>query len=160
MFGKESEIQSENSKLSTIIAKGTKIVGNIDMEGSIRIDGYVKGRVSSSETLTVGKTGVVDGEVQVKEAVVGGQVKGNLIVSQRVELENKASIQGDVKTRIFVIKEGGIFHGSCSMQEEKKGEEKGKGKELFPKEEKKLEPPVPKPESSKPLGTSPSLGKI
>jgi len=158
MFGKESEMRSEDGKLSTVIAKGTKIIGNVDMEGSVRVDGYIKGKVSSSETLTVGKTGVVEGEVQVKEAIVGGQIKGNLIAAQRVELENKASILGDVKTRIFVIKEGGIFHGRCSMKEEEK--EEGKGKELLPKVEQKLESPVTGPESSKPLGAGPGLRKV
>jgi cytoskeletal protein CcmA (bactofilin family) len=157
MFGKESEMRSEEGgKLSTVIAKGTTINGNINMEGSIRVDGFIKGKVKSSETLTVGKTGVVEGEVQVKEAVVGGKVNGNLSASQRVELEDKALIMGDVKTRIFVIKEGGIFHGKCSMKEEE-GE---KVKAPPPKEERKPEIPLIHPESSKPLGTGPSVKKV
>jgi len=116
MFGKESAMKMDEGKISTIIAKGTKITGNIDMQGSLRIDGYLKGQVNSSETLTVGGTGVVEGEVRVKEAVVGGKVLGNLVATQKVELESNASILGDVKTRVFVIKEGGIFHGNCSMK--------------------------------------------
>jgi cytoskeletal protein CcmA (bactofilin family) len=148
MFGKENEMRSEESgKLSTVIAKGTKINGNIDMEGSIRVDGYIKGKVKSSETLTVGKTGVVEGEVEVKEAVVGGQIKGNLAASQRVELENKASILGDVNTRIFVIKEGGMFHGKCSM----KDEEGEKAKEPALKGVQKPQTSLIQPESTKPL---------
>ena len=115
MFGKESEMKPEEGKLSTIIARGTKIVGNINMEGSLRIDGHVNGKVSSTETLTVGKTGVVEGELSVKEAVVGGKIIGNLIAHQRVELENKAAILGDVKTRIFVIKEGGVLGSVYKM---------------------------------------------
>jgi cytoskeletal protein CcmA (bactofilin family) len=118
MFGKESAMKMEEGKISTIIAKGTKITGNIDMQGSLRIDGYLKGQVNSSETLTVGGTGVVEGEVRVKEAVVGGKILGNLIATQKVELESNAAIMGDVKTRVFVIKEGGIFHGNCSMKAE------------------------------------------
>jgi cytoskeletal protein CcmA (bactofilin family) len=118
MFGKENAMKMEEGKISTIIAKGTKITGNIDMQGSLRIDGYLKGQVNSSETLTIGATGVVEGEVKVKEAVVGGKVLGNLIATQKVELESNAAIMGDVKTRIFVIKEGGIFHGNCSMKAE------------------------------------------
>jgi cytoskeletal protein CcmA (bactofilin family) len=122
MFGKENAMKTDEGKISTIIAKGTKITGNIDMQGSLRIDGYIKGQVNSSETLTIGTTGVVEGEVRVKEAVVGGKVMGNLIATQKVELESNASILGDVKTRIFVIKEGGIFHGNCSMKAEGEGE--------------------------------------
>lgn len=131
MFGKESAMKTDEGKISTIIAKGTKITGNIDMQGSLRIDGYLKGQVSSSETLTIGSNGVVEGEVRVKEAVVGGKVQGNLVATQKVELESNASILGDVKTRVFVIKEGGVFHGNCSMKAESEGQ-KPKGEPARP----------------------------
>jgi cytoskeletal protein CcmA (bactofilin family) len=161
MFGKESEMRPDESKLSTIIARGTKIIGNISMEGSLRIDGYVKGKVSSTETLTVGKTGEVDGEVSVKEAVIGGKIRGNMVANQRVELESKASILGDVKTRIFVIKEGGIFHGNCSMQEGEKAKDKGLAKGDEPNAEAKIPPPSARQDTSKSSGTLGStLGKI
>jgi len=148
MFGKESAMKTDEGKISTIIAKGTKITGNIDMQGSLRIDGYLKGQVSSSETLTVGGSGVVEGEVRVKEAVVGGKVMGNLVATQKVELESNASILGDVKTRVFVIKEGGIFHGNCSMKAESE-DQKAKGEPLRPSGSE------PKPS----LATSPGAGK-
>lgn len=160
MFGKENEMRQEEGKLSTIIAKGTKITGNIDMEGSLRIDGYIKGQVTSSETLTVGKGGEVDGEVKVREAIVGGKIRGNLVASQRVELESKAAILGDVKTRTFVIKEGGIFHGNCFMKEE--GAEKERvstTKEQLPKVEPKPSSPMARPESSKSPGAGQIAGK-
>ncbi|KPL18992.1 MAG: hypothetical protein AMJ92_05345 [candidate division Zixibacteria bacterium SM23_81] len=158
MFGKESEMRSEDTKLSTVIAKGTKIVGNINMEGNVRVDGHIKGKVTTSEVLTIGKTGVVDGEVQVKEAVVGGKIKGNLVASQRVELESKATILGDVTTRIFVIKEGGVFHGRCSMQEGEK--EERKEKEVPPRVEEKPEISVSKPRNAKPLGPAPGEKRL
>jgi cytoskeletal protein CcmA (bactofilin family) len=157
MFGKETVMKAEEGKISTIIAKGTKITGNIEMQGSLRIDGFVKGQVGSSETLTVGSAGVVDGEVKVKDAVIGGKVMGNLTASQKVELESGAAIVGDVKTRIFVIKEGGVFHGNCSMREET--EERSKER---PREPQKVEPkpsllsskPDPqKPQTPGPLAT-------
>jgi len=161
MFGKESGMKPEEGKLSTIIARGTKIVGNISMEGSLRIDGHVNGKVSSTETLTVGKTGVVEGEVSVKEAVVGGKIMGNLIANQRVELESKASILGDVKTRIFVIKEGGVFHGNCSMQDGEQARDKGTARQAEPKAEAKTAPPMARPDAPKSSGTMGSaLGKI
>ncbi len=161
MFGKEGEMRPEESKLSTVIAKGTKILGNIEMEGSLRVDGYIKGKVTSSETLTVGKTGEVEGEVEVKEAVIGGKFKGNLIASGKVELENRASILGDVKTRIFVIKEGGVFHGKCSMQEEPSAVEQklSKGKEPALKFETKQESPEATSSPTKPSGSVASLTK-
>ena len=165
MFGKEDEMRSEEGKVSTIIAKGTKITGNIDMEGSVRIDGYVKGKVKTTETLTVGKTGEVEGEVQVKEAVVGGKVKGTLTASQKVVLENRAIIFGDVTTGVFVIKEGGVFHGKCSMKEgeelDRQPVEKAESK-VEAKLNRKAVPELAgiKPESTKPGEEKPGLKKI
>lgn len=164
MFGKEDEMRSEEGKLSTIIAKGTKITGNIDLEGSIRIDGFIKGKVKTKEILTVGNTGVIEGEIHVKEAVVGGKVQGSLIASQKVTLENRASIFGDVTTGVFVIKEGGVFHGKCSMKE---GEEveKEPAARVEPKVEPKvkpktgLEPAGIKLESNKPMEAGLNLKK-
>jgi len=158
MFGKESAMKTDEGKISTIIAKGTKITGNIDMQGSLRIDGYLKGQVNSSETLTVGGTGVVEGEVRVKEAVVGGKVMGNLIATQKVELESNASIMGDVKTRIFVIKEGGVFHGNCSMKAETESQG-SKGEPVRPPVTEPKPSPATSPVAGKPQGTTTRTGK-
>ncbi len=158
MFGKESAMKADEGKISTIIAKGTKITGNIDMQGSLRIDGYLKGQVNSSETLSVGGTGVVEGEVRVKEAVVGGKVLGNLVATERVELESNASIMGDVKTRVFVIKEGGIFHGNCSMKAESEGQ-KPRGEAPRPSVSEQKPSLIPASGPGKPQGTGSKTGK-
>jgi cytoskeletal protein CcmA (bactofilin family) len=159
MFGKESDMKTDEGKISTVIAKGTKRMGNIDMQGCLRIDGHVKGQVNSTETLTVGSAGVVDGEVRVKEAIVGGKIMGNLMASQRVELENSAAILGDVKTRIFVIKEGGVFHGQCSMREEAAEKPKDKSKDSLKVESKPMALSVKPPDKRAPsAGTQ--LGKV
>jgi len=97
----------------------------------------------------------------VKEAIVGGKVTGNLIAHQRVELENKASILGDVKTRIFVIKEGGVFHGNCSMQDGEQARDKGLAKQAESKTGTNITPPVARPDISKSSGAIGSTpGKI
>lgn len=159
MFGKESVMKTDEGKISTIIAKGTKITGNVDMQGSLRIDGHVKGQVNSSETLTVGSGGVVEGEVRVKEAIVGGKVMGNLVATQKVELESNASILGDVKTRVFVIKEGGIFHGNCHMKAEGEGQ-KSRTEPLGPSaSEPKLSPMTTTPSPGKSQGLGSRTGK-
>lgn len=159
MFGKESVMKTDEGKISTIIAKGTKITGNVDMQGSLRIDGHVKGQVSSSETMTVGSSGVVEGEVRVKEAVVGGKVMGNLVATQKVELESNASILGDVKTRVFVIKEGGIFHGNCQMKAEGEGQKSRMESSGTSGLEPRPSPMATAPGPGKPQGSGPRTGK-
>jgi cytoskeletal protein CcmA (bactofilin family) len=114
---KETFMQKNSNKgLYTMIGEGTTFDGTIVVPHSIRIDGTMKGKIETSETLTVGNLGVIDADVIAKSAIIAGKVVGNLIVEDRVELEGQASLIGDLKTRDLVINEGATFHGNCSME--------------------------------------------
>jgi cytoskeletal protein CcmA (bactofilin family) len=107
--------KSSAKGLHTIIGEGTMLEGAIVVPHSVRIDGSLKGKLETSETLTVGNTGHIEADIIAKSAIIGGSVKGNLTVEDRVELEANASLVGDLKTRDLVINEGATFHGNCSM---------------------------------------------
>ena len=98
-----------------MIGEGTSLEGSIVVPHSIRIDGSLKGKIETSETLTVGENGVIEADIIAKSAIIAGKVVGNLSVEDRVELESQASFIGDLKTRDLVINEGATFHGNCSM---------------------------------------------
>jgi cytoskeletal protein CcmA (bactofilin family) len=107
--------KSSNKGLLTMIGEGTSLEGSIVVPHSIRIDGSLKGKIETSETLTVGENGVIEADIIAKSAIIAGKVVGNLSVEDRVELESQASFIGDLKTRDLVINEGATFHGNCSM---------------------------------------------
>lgn len=104
-----------NKGLYTMIGEGTMFEGKISAPHSIRIDGTAKGKIETTETITVGETGIIEADIRAKSAIIGGRVIGNLIVDDRVELEAKASLVGDLKTRNLIINEGCVFHGNCAM---------------------------------------------
>jgi cytoskeletal protein CcmA (bactofilin family) len=108
--------KNSNKGLYTMIGEGTTFEGTIIVPHSIRIDGIMKGKIETAETLTIGNTGVVDANIIAKSAIIAGKVVGNLSVEDRVELESQASLIGDLKTRDLVINEGATFHGNCSME--------------------------------------------
>jgi cytoskeletal protein CcmA (bactofilin family) len=108
--------KSSTKGLHTIIGEGTTLEGSIVVPHSVRIDGSLKGKLETTETLTVGSTGRIEADIIAKSAIIGGSVKGNLTVEDRVELEANASLVGDLKTRDLVINEGATFHGNCSME--------------------------------------------
>jgi cytoskeletal protein CcmA (bactofilin family) len=101
--------------LYTMLGESTVFEGTMVVPHSLRIDGRVKGRVEAGEVLTVGPTGVIEADIKAKSAIIGGKVSGNLVAEDRVELEAKASLIGDIKTRDLVINEGAVFEGNCSM---------------------------------------------
>jgi cytoskeletal protein CcmA (bactofilin family) len=107
--------KSNEKGLLTIIGAGTNLEGILIVPHSVRIDGCLKGKLETTETLTVGSTGHIEADIIAKSAIIGGTVRGNLSVEDRVELEANASLIGDLKARDLVINEGATFHGNCSM---------------------------------------------
>ncbi len=113
-----------DGKMNTIIGKDSIITGTIDVKGPLRIDGQVKGQINCEDTVTVGAGGSLEAEINCKVAVLAGNVSGNIIASEKVELQAKAEITGDLKTRSLVIEQGAIFCGSCNMKGGDVGEKK------------------------------------
>lgn len=112
--------KGHNKGLYTILGEGTTIEGSMAVPHNVRIDGVFRGKIEASEILTVGTSGVVEADIKAKSAIVGGRIVGNLMAEEKVELESHSTLIGDLKTKNLIINEGAIFHGNCSMGEEKK----------------------------------------
>jgi cytoskeletal protein CcmA (bactofilin family) len=115
MFGKEVESNVQEGRLNSILGKGCKFKGTVDVEGTLRIDAEFEGVVNCPDTLVVGKTGVVKAEINVKNAIIGGKVIGNIHATNKIELQSGSHIEGDIHTHRLVIDEGVFFEGSCKM---------------------------------------------
>jgi len=117
MFGKEGESMADEGKMNSIIGKGCKVNGTIDVQdGTLRIDGDFEGNVNCpGGTLVIGKGGTVKADIKVSNAVVGGTVNGNIDAKEKIELQAGSRLEGDIKTRRLVIDEGVFFEGSCKM---------------------------------------------
>lgn len=107
--------------MNTIIGKDAVFTGTLDVKGSVRVDGTVKGKIICSDTVTIGTGGCVEADIESQSAVVVGKMVGNIIASEKIELQAKSDIEGDVKTKSLVVEQGAIFCGSCQMKEKKSG---------------------------------------
>ncbi len=118
MFKEKGEAAFDKiGDLNTLIGKGTVIEGNLNVQHSLRVDGKVKGNIQSTDSIIIGKDGVVEGEVRVKNAVIGGKVKGKMIASGKITLEGTAEFLGELKAAKLVIDEGAVFDGTSKMKE-------------------------------------------
>ena len=117
MFGKEVDTNVQEGRINSILGKGCKFKGTIEVEGTLRIDSEFEGVVNCPETLVVGKTGVVKADINVKNAIIGGKVIGNITATNKIELQSGSHIEGDIMTHRLVIDEGVYFDGSCKMGE-------------------------------------------
>lgn len=105
--------------MNTIVGKGTKIEGKMDVTQSIRIDGTFKGTLSATDTLIVGVTGeLLEVKAKMKNAIIGGKIKGNISATNKVTLESTSRLEGDLTAKLLIIEEGAIFTGNCSSGEQ------------------------------------------
>jgi cytoskeletal protein CcmA (bactofilin family) len=126
IFKKEdSTISAAVSGVNSILGEGSSFKGNVRIQGSMKVDGEFEGNLTVTESLIVGKSGVVKAEVEVGEAVVGGKVVGRIRASERVELQTGSRMEGDVFTQSFMIEDGVFFRGSCHMGKDEQGEQEG-----------------------------------
>ena len=103
---------------TSVIDQGCELEGRLTFAGTLVLNGKFRGEIFSSDTLLVGETGQVEAEVQVGVAIVSGQITGNIIARERVELKGSARIFGDIVTPVLVLEEGVVFDGRCKMKHE------------------------------------------
>lgn len=99
----------------TIIAAGTTIVGDIDSEGVVKIEGQIQGTVRAATQLLVAPGALIRGDVHAPEIVAGGEIRGSVHADSRVEIQSGALIDGDITTQRILIAEGGRVNGQISM---------------------------------------------
>jgi len=103
------------AELSTILGADAQFEGKLTVKRSMRVDGRVKGELASSETITIGSNGSVEGDITAKDVIVGGKVTGRLTASGKTMLERSSVLKGDLKTKRLVVEEGAIFNGNSNM---------------------------------------------
>ncbi len=107
-------IEPEN-KLPNMIGQGTKITGDIETNGDIRIDGNIEGNVKSKGKVVIGSNGLIKGEVYCSNAELAGTLHGKINVSELLSLKASSKVNGDIKSAKLNIEPGAIFTGTCSM---------------------------------------------
>ncbi|MBQ3656148.1 MAG: polymer-forming cytoskeletal protein [Bacteroidales bacterium] len=108
------KLVADETKISTI-AFGAEITGEITANGNFRIEGQIKGNINISGKLVVDDSGVIEGNITCKSALISGKLDGQIIVEDLLELKHSAIIHGDIVTSKLSIEEGAVFSGTCNM---------------------------------------------
>jgi cytoskeletal protein CcmA (bactofilin family) len=99
----------------SIIGPGMKVVGDCETEGTLSIEGAVEGKVRAGKAVVVGKDGMVDGDINTQDAVIGGRVTGSIVAESRLELQASCVIEGQVQARRIKLEEGGKVNGMVQV---------------------------------------------
>lgn len=110
----------------SILSSDLLITGNIQSSGDIQVEGQIEGDIRS-QTLIVGETATVKGEIAAHEVIVHGRVVGRLR-GTKVRLSSTARVEGDIVHKTIAIESGAHFEGSVQRQEDPIGQDVAKTK--------------------------------
>ena len=105
----------------SIIASDMAVIGDLETEGVVRIEGRVKGNVKVGSQILVSQGATIEGDLHTQEAVIAGTVTGAIHASDRVELQATAVVAGDIYTGRIAIVEGAKVAGEVKMDVSKAG---------------------------------------
>src|SRR6266851_1848225 len=110
------------------IGKSLVIKGEVTGSESLYIDGRVEGSINlAGNRVTIGRNGVVAANINAREIVVLGKVRGNLTASDRVDIRSDGSLTGDVVAARISIEDGAFFKGGIDIR---KAGQKPNGEEV------------------------------
>jgi cytoskeletal protein CcmA (bactofilin family) len=125
IFAKDGADKTETTKPGapagdgalSIVAAGMTVTGDIESNGVVKVEGTIEGTIRCARQVLVGRQGRVKGDIQTREAVIGGRVDGTISGAERVEIQSSAVVAGDIHAKSLVVVEGAQLNGSVRMDE-------------------------------------------
>lgn len=122
------------------VGAGLRVQGEISGSQDLQIDGTVDGHIHLGDRrLTIGATARVTADVQAREVIIFGNVKGNLRAKDRIEIKKDGSVVGDLNTARIMIEDGAYFKGSIEID---RGANSGSGAKAQPSPSQGERPPA------------------
>ncbi len=122
LLGKKEATDKPCNTIDTLIGVKADIKGDVNFSGGLRIDGKIKGNITArgdtSSTLVLSEHAVVTGNISVPHMVINGAVKGSVRASERIVLQSKADITGDVTYKTIEMALGATVNGNLVRERE------------------------------------------
>ena len=111
-------------EINAFLGNDTEFEGKLTFKGAVRIDGRFTGEIFTEGTLIVGETAVIRSEIHVSQIIISGEIRGNIIADNRIEIHAPGKVFGNIQSPAVIIEEGVIFEGNCRMQKIDKDQDK------------------------------------
>lgn len=108
--------ESVVGEINTLLGRGSEFEGKLTFEGTVRIDGRLKGEVFSDDILVIGEGAHVEAEIDIGEIIIQGTVVGNIRAKRGIEIHAPGRVKGDLTTPELQIDKGVIFEGRSFME--------------------------------------------
>jgi cytoskeletal protein CcmA (bactofilin family) len=100
----------------SVLAEGLRVIGEIESQGVVKIEGCLEGGVRGSTQVLVAPGGSVVGAVVADEVIVSGRVDGDVTATSRIEITRGGAVHGDVTAPRVAVQEGGEVNGRFRME--------------------------------------------
>jgi len=117
---KNNENSYKNDKIETIIGPSVKVDGDFAGDGDVIVEGIVIGTLKTKNHLRIGHEAKVQAEISAASAFIAGEVNGNIIIEEDLELKSTAKVHGDIICSQISIEKGAAINGKISMNNQKK----------------------------------------
>ena len=107
--------KNNSQDIISYFAPATVIEGDIHSDGSVHIDGRLKGEIICNGDLILGETSKVYGSIKAKNVIVSGYFKGSIESTEGLEILQTGHVEGDIQGSKLTIQEGGIYKGKVNM---------------------------------------------
>ena len=102
--------------VNSIVGEGTRLNGELDLNGLLRIDGDFSGTIRTNGKVLIGKNGRAKCTITASTVVVGGALRGNIYSSEKVIILSSGIIFGNIFTPRLIVEEGVILDGTCTIK--------------------------------------------
>lgn len=123
-FQYEKASTVEEIKPASFIGKTMKIEGELFSEEDITIEGQVNGSIEANKTLTIGRNGIINANIQAGTVKISGKVKGNITATEKVAILTEGNFNGNIKSQKLAVAEGAILIGDINKEVEVRSETK------------------------------------
>ena len=100
---------------TSLLSKKVNIVGEIEGNEDLHVEGRFKGSIKISGNIFVGQTGVVEADIEADNIVIQGKIHGNVLARKQLEIQSLGELIGDCSAQSINIKEGAVFEGRSKM---------------------------------------------
>ncbi len=115
MFSRQKDRPIDPGKIATVLGAGTRVEGSLTGDGSVRIDGFLKGSIDIAGDVVIAEKAKVQARICARAVKAAGTIEGDICSAGLVELEATAVVHGDVRCTHLVVDRGAVLNGSTKM---------------------------------------------
>jgi cytoskeletal protein CcmA (bactofilin family) len=107
--------EKDINRIETLIGEQCYIVGSLNVNGLLKIDGSVDGDLICEDDFVLGASGLIKGNTVCNNAHINGVIHGDISCKCTLTIESSGKVIGNILVKKLMISEGGLLDGKCTM---------------------------------------------